>query len=98
MSPIAPPVMDDLQGKPIQAGAPALADADWLYGDGKISDIERIVNFGIRDRMSKTWNLAEMPAFAQAAPTKMERLNPLKPGQIHDVTEFVYNLSHRRRR
>jgi cytochrome c oxidase cbb3-type subunit 3 len=82
------------QGDP-ERGVPDLTDGDWLYGEGSVSDIEQVVDFGIRSHASRTWNLAEMPAFASPVPSKTEKLAPLSPGDIGDVTEFVFHLSGR---
>ena len=71
-------------------GAPNLTDGDWLYGSGRPSEIEQVVDFGIRAHNPKTQNLAEMPAFARALPSAMEsKIPPLPPGDIRDVVEFL---------
>jgi cytochrome c oxidase cbb3-type subunit III len=77
-------------------GVPNLADSDWLFGAGQVSDIERIVDHGIRAFAPGTWNLAEMPAFARAVPSATEKLTPLSPGDIRDVAEYLISLSGRR--
>jgi cytochrome c oxidase cbb3-type subunit 3 len=70
-------------------GVPDLTDNDWLYGTGQVSDIEQVVDYGIRSHNPKAWNLAEMPAFAHAVPSATEKMGPLSPGDIRDVVEFL---------
>jgi cytochrome c oxidase cbb3-type subunit 3 len=73
-------------------GVADLTDNDWLYGDGLVSDIEQVVTFGIRAHTPRTWNLAEMPAYATPVPTKSEKIPPLSPGDIRDVTELLMQI------
>jgi cytochrome c oxidase cbb3-type subunit 3 len=75
-------------------GAANLADGDWLYGAGRLSEIEEITNFGIRAQRPRTWSLADMPAYATPVPSKREPLPPLTPAQLRDVTEYVYGFQH----
>jgi len=84
----------DGQGDPAQS-TPSLIDADWLYGSGKISEIEHTVSYGIRAGGPKTWNLAEMPAYATPHPSPSENIAPLSPGDIRDVVEFLRGLEKR---
>jgi len=71
-------------------GSANLTDHDWLYGEGAASDIETIVMYGIRAPNSKTWRLADMPAFAQKQPYPREpTIKPLSPGDINDVVQFL---------
>ena len=46
-------------------GTPDLTDQDFLYGTGRVSEIESIVLHGIRSGDDKGWDLAWMPAFGQ---------------------------------
>jgi cbb3-type cytochrome c oxidase subunit III len=77
-----------LHGDPTR-GVPDLADADWLYGTGRIGEVERVILFGIRSGNSKGWNLASMPAFATANPYSAYKMAPLSPSEIHDVVTYV---------
>ncbi len=71
-------------------GIANLADADWLYGEGDVSDIETVVLYGIRAQNSRTWKLADMPAFARPIPYPREPLiKPLTPDDIRDVIQFL---------
>jgi cytochrome c oxidase cbb3-type subunit 3 len=72
-----------------------LTDDDWLYGDGLVSDIEQVVEYGIRAHAPRTWNLAEMPAYATPVPTRTEKIPPLSPGDIRDVTELLMLIARR---
>ena len=74
-------------------GAANLTDKDWLYGQGEVSDIETVVFYGVRASNSRTWKLADMPAFANATPYPREpTMKPLKPGDIDDVMQFLRSL------
>ncbi len=76
-------------------GVPNLTDHDWLYGSGEVSDIERVVDYGIRARNPKSWNMAVMPALATPNPGGEKGLQPLSPGDIDDVTDFLLQAEHR---
>jgi len=73
-------------------GAPNLTDADWLYGEGRVSDIEKIVGYGIRAPNPRSWNLATMPAYGQAIPSTAESIQPLTPGEIAAVSDYLLAL------
>jgi cytochrome c oxidase cbb3-type subunit III len=77
-------------------GVPDLVDADWLYGSGRIGEIERIVLYGIRSGHSKTQKLADMPAFATANPYSRYRIEPLSPREVADVSALLYSFQHPR--
>jgi mono/diheme cytochrome c family protein len=68
-----------LKGDPSLA-VPNLADHDWLYGLGRVSEIERVILYGIRSGNSKGWDLAHMPAFATSRPYDLYAMAPLSPG------------------
>lgn len=70
-------------------GAPNLADQDWLYGEGRVVQIERTILHGIRSGDPRAWNLADMPAFAQPDPYWRYKVTPLQPNDIRDVVEFL---------
>ena len=74
-------------------GVPNLADSDHLYGEGHVSDIEQVVSFGIRAHAPRTWKLADMPAFGTPVPSKTEKIPPLTPQDISDVTELLIYMS-----
>ena len=74
----------DGKGSPTRA-MPDLTDDDFLYGSGRVGEIEQIVLHGIRSGDSRGWDLATMPAFAQAVPYTREKLPSLTPEQIHEL-------------
>jgi cytochrome c oxidase cbb3-type subunit 3 len=76
-------------------GVPNLRDHDWLYGTGTPAEIERTVAYGIRSRHPKAWNLAAMPAYANAVPLQGQDLPSLTPTQINDLVEYLVSLSGR---
>lgn len=81
------------QGDPLR-GVPDLRDRDWLYGSGRVEEIERVVLYGIRSGNTKGWDLASMPAFATPNPYRRYQTPALSPQEIDDVTEYVYSLAH----
>jgi cytochrome c oxidase cbb3-type subunit 3 len=70
-------------------GSPDLTDADWLYGAGKVRDIEKVAYYGIRAHNPRSWNLAVMPAFARPVPAAGEKLAPLRPDEIEAVIGYL---------
>ena len=84
----------DLRGRS-RTGAPDLTDGDWLYGDGRVTDIEQTILYGIRADNGKTRNLADMPAFGSDRPYLRYDVTPLEPGEIRDVTEYLLVTAHK---
>jgi cytochrome c oxidase cbb3-type subunit 3 len=73
-------------------GVPDLTDADWLYGTGRVLEIERVILYGIRSGNSKGWKLASMPAFATQNPYSQYKMPWLTPREIDDVTEYILSF------
>jgi cytochrome c oxidase cbb3-type subunit 3 len=82
-----------LEGDPRRAVAP-LRGSRWLYGSGRIGELERTILYGVRSGHPKAWNLASMPAFGTPTPYKAYKIAPLTPGDIRDITAYVYALRH----
>jgi len=76
-------------------GIPDLTDEDWLFGSGYVSEIERVILYGIRSGNGKGWNQADMPAFANAVPYRRFAVDPLAPGEIRDTVEYLRSLERR---
>jgi cytochrome c oxidase cbb3-type subunit 3 len=76
---------EDMRGDPTR-GVPDLQDAIWLYGDGKISEIENTILYGIRSGHPKAHNVTDMPAFL--------RTGQLARAEIDDVVEYVLSISN----
>jgi cytochrome c oxidase cbb3-type subunit 3 len=77
-------------------GVPNLTDSAWLYGSGKIGEIEKVIDYGIRSGNPRTWNLAIMPAYARAQPNPSDKgIQPLAPGAIDDLVEFLLRVQGR---
>jgi cytochrome c oxidase cbb3-type subunit III len=73
-------------------GIPDLTDEEWLYGTGRVIDIERVIDYGIRSHHPKAWNLAVMPAFGRPRPSEADaKIAPLAPPQIRDLIEFIFH-------
>ena len=70
-------------------GAPDLTDGDWLYGEGRVADIERIVLYGIRSGGHRTKNQADMPAYGRAQPYSRYAIPALTPHEIADVASYL---------
>jgi cytochrome c oxidase cbb3-type subunit 3 len=82
-------------GDPLK-GVPNLTDRDWLYGTGRVADIEQIIEYGIRSRNSRAWSLAIMPAYARPQPNPADKsIRPLSPGEISDLIEFLFGQQGR---
>jgi cytochrome c oxidase cbb3-type subunit III len=79
---------DHLQGDR-RNGVPDLTHPAWLYGEGRVAQIEHTILHGIRAGDPKGWNLADMPAFGRADPYKRYKIPALEPGEIRDVIEFM---------
>jgi cytochrome c oxidase cbb3-type subunit 3 len=76
-------------------GVPSLQDTEFLYGTGRVAEIESIVRHGIRSGDRKGWNLAAMPAYASARPYVAEPIPPLTPQGIGDTTQFLLSFTGR---
>jgi cytochrome c oxidase cbb3-type subunit III len=70
-------------------GVPNLTDQDWLYGEGRVAQIEHTILYGIRSGNPKGWNLADMPGFGREVPYSRYAIPSLEPGEIRDVIEFL---------
>jgi cytochrome c oxidase cbb3-type subunit 3 len=66
-------------------GAPNLTDQTWLYGDGRVFDIERTILYGIRSGQKKSHNVTEMPAFGQRG--------QLTEAEIGEVVQYMLKLN-----
>jgi len=76
----------NLRGNP-SIGAADLVDQHWLWGNGSVFQIERIILYGIRSGESRALSVTDMPAFGL-----MGRLNA---GQINELVQYLLKLNHR---
>ncbi len=77
------------QGDPSR-GVPNLSDSDWMYGVGRISEIQQTVRYGIRAQNPRGRHAADMPAYAQPIPYPREpEMKPLAPDDVSDVVEYL---------
>ena len=83
----------DMKGAPFK-GIPNLTDDDFLYGSGRVSQIERVVMYGIRSGNSKGWDLASMPAFGRERPYKRYTVASLDPQELYDIVSYIYAFQH----
>jgi len=79
---------EDMKGDP-GFGVPDLTTGEWLYGEGRASEIERTILFGIRASNGRTLNFADMPAYAQPVPYRRYQIDPLDPNDIRDVVTYI---------
>ncbi len=77
----------DRRGDPAR-GVPDLTRGVWLYGTGRVAELERTILYGIRAGL-RSRDLADMPAFAQPQPTKRYDIAPLAPAEIDDLVVYV---------
>jgi cytochrome c oxidase cbb3-type subunit 3 len=77
-------------------GIPDLTDGDWLYGAGRVADIEKVIDYGIRSRNPRALNLAIMPAYARPQPSPADKaILALSPADIRDLVEFLLQVQGR---
>jgi cytochrome c oxidase cbb3-type subunit 3 len=94
---LAQPIYDEncvsCHGKQMQGdqrrGIPGFSGRKWLYGEGRVAQLEHTILHGIRAGDPKGWNLADMPAFGEAVPYKRYKIESLSPDDIRDVIEFL---------
>jgi cytochrome c oxidase cbb3-type subunit 3 len=79
---------DRMQGDK-QKGVPGLVEHHFLYGEGRVAEIERTILYGIRAGNAKTRHLADMPGFARAVPYDRYEISPLEPGEVRDLVEYL---------
>ena len=84
----------DLRGDTVR-GAPNLTDADWLYGEGRVADIEQTLTYGVRSGDPKAHNLSSMPGFGRPKPYDRYAIPPLAPPQIRDIAEYLIAIEGR---
>jgi cytochrome c oxidase cbb3-type subunit III len=80
-----------LQGDRVR-NIPNLADGEWLFGSGRVTEIERIVLYGIRSGNSKGLDLADMPAYARHEPYRRYKIATLLPREIDDVVAYLLSF------
>jgi cytochrome c oxidase cbb3-type subunit 3 len=68
-------------------GAPNLADAHWLFGDGSVFEIERTILYGVRSEHGKSRNVTDMPAFGLTG--------RLSAAEIRNLVQYLLKLSGR---
>ena len=85
---------DDLHGSQT-TGVPDLTDADWLFGDGRVSQIEQTILYGVRAGFVRGRSEADMPGFGKANPYRRYTVASLSPREIDAVTDYVLALGGR---
>ncbi len=73
-----------MQGEPAK-GAVNLSDDIWLYGSGRVTDIERTILYGIRSGDGKARNITDMPA--------MGRSQQISAADTRDVEAYILSLT-----
>jgi cbb3-type cytochrome c oxidase subunit III len=77
---------ENLRGRP-EAGTPAMNDGEWLFGFGRISDIEQTVKFGIRADDPQT------RAAGSPGGTCPAWMNKLWPFDIRAVSVYLHSVT-----
>jgi cytochrome c oxidase cbb3-type subunit III len=75
-----------MQGNPL-IGAPALVGGHWLWGNGSVFQIERILLYGIRSGQPQSLNVTDMPAFGL--------MGRLSDGQVRELVQYIMKLNRR---
>lgn len=70
-------------------GVPDLTDGEWLFGEGRVSEIEQIALYGIRAGIHRTKNAADMPAFGRETPYARYQIPTLTPAEISDLADYI---------
>jgi cytochrome c oxidase cbb3-type subunit 3 len=68
-------------------GAPALVGGHWLWGNGSVFQIERILLYGIRTGQPRGLHVTDMPAFGL--------MGRLSDGQVTELVQYLMKLNHR---
>jgi cytochrome c oxidase cbb3-type subunit 3 len=76
----------DMRGNPA-IGASNLANNVWLWGNGSVFQIERILLYGIRSGQSQALKVTVMPAFGV--------MGRLSDAQVRDLVQYLLKLNHR---
>lgn len=94
----------DMRGNPA-VGAPDLTSGNWLWGNGSVYDIERIILYGVRAGVSKTRFADDMPAFGLKGTFLYQGIRgyagevvggaALNSGEVQDLVEYLLKLNHR---
>lgn len=85
-------------------GAPDLTDGVWLWGDGSVYGIERIILYGIRAGDAKSRDVDDMPAFGlkgtfryQGTPGFQGKVvggAALTSGEVRDLVQYLLKINH----
>lgn len=84
----------DLKGNS-ELGAANLTDQDWIYGEGRVGEIEQTITYGVRSHHPRARNLSDMPGFAKAKPDERVTMNYLSPTQIEDLVSYLFAVEGR---
>ena len=76
-------------------GAPDLTDKEWLFGEGRVVDIEQTINHGIRSGDHRDQDLASMPGFLRAEPYSRYHIASLSRADVNDLAAFILRLNGR---
>ncbi|HEX4024214.1 MAG TPA: c-type cytochrome [Steroidobacteraceae bacterium] len=76
----------DMRGNPA-IGASNLTNDVWLWGNGSVFQIERILLYGIRSGQPQSLHVTVMPAFGV--------MGRLSDAQVRDLVQYLLKLNHR---
>jgi cytochrome c oxidase cbb3-type subunit 3 len=78
----------DLKGSRT-AGVPDLTDSDWVFGEGRVAQLEQIALYGIRSGSHRSKNQADMPAFGRERPYARYAIPTLTPAETDDIANYM---------
>ncbi len=94
----------DMRGK-VAIGAPDLTDGVWLWGDGSVYGIERVILYGVRAGAAKTRDVDDMPAFGLKGTFHYQGTSgfqgkvvggaALDSGEVWDLVQYLLKMNHR---
>jgi cytochrome c oxidase cbb3-type subunit 3 len=84
----------NLQGDKLR-GAPDLVDKEWVFGEGRVADIEQTITHGVRSGDHRDHDLASMPGYLRTDPYARYHIDSLSPADIADLAAFVLHLNGR---
>ncbi len=84
----------DLKGSQTN-GVPDLTDAEWIFGEGRVAQLEQIALYGIRSGSHRSKNQADMPAFGRERPYARYEIATLTPAEIDDIAAYLSQFQGR---
>lgn len=94
----------DMRGN-VALGAPDLTDGVWLWGEGSVYDIERIILYGVRTGVDEARAVDDMPPFGLKGTYRYQGVigfegkvvggAALTSGEVWDLVQYLLKINHR---